>query len=80
MKAPEFGTVGFEIHELTEQATYVARALQTLEWMRDAGVVTEEGDHFGFVRETWRDLKKLEAWFYAQGVKPRDIDMGAFVQ
>lgn len=80
MTAPAFGTIGFEIHELTEQATYVARAIHTLECLREWGTVDEADDMIaGFVRQSWADLKRLEAWFYEQGVKPRDIDLGAFV-
>jgi len=76
---PEFGTIGLEIHELTEQATYVARAIHTLEWLRDNGAIDKDDDTYGFVRQSWVDLKRLEAWFVAQGVRPRDIDLGAFV-
>jgi hypothetical protein len=80
MTAPQFGTVGCEIHELTEQATYVARAINTLECLGEWGVIDEADDmNAGFVRQSWAELKRLEAWFYAQGVKPRDIDLGAFV-
>jgi len=79
MKA-EFGTVGVEIHELTEQATYVARALNMLEKLRDAGIIQDDGSMAtALVSDSWLELRRVLEYFYAQGVKPRDIDLGAFV-
>jgi len=78
MKA-EFGTVGVEIHELTEQATYVARAINTLESLREWERMNAEDMRTSFVLQSHGDLTKLLQWFYVQGVKPRDIDLGSFV-
>jgi len=33
-----------------------------------------------FVRQTWEELKRMEAWYQSQGIKPRDIDFGGFVE
>lgn len=77
---PVFGQPAAEIHPLTEQATYVARALHTLEHLRDNGGVRDDGSiSAGFCVQSYNDLRKLMQWFYAQGVRPQDIDLGAFV-
>lgn len=79
MTAPQFGTVGMEVHELTGYATYVARALQTLQTTREWQSGDTNDMAVLFVRDSFAELHKVLQWFYEQGVKPRDIDLGAFV-
>lgn len=77
---PTFGQLVSELHPLTEQATYVARALHTLQHLRDNSVVRDDGSVSAqFCAQSYNDLRTLLAWFYDQGVRPQDIDLGAFV-
>lgn len=76
---PTFGTPGAEIHELTEQATYVARAIHTLEATREWRSGDSTDMAVLFVRDSHMELRRLLKWFYAQGVKPEQIDFAAFV-
>lgn len=77
---PEAARVMTEEHaQLLEHATYIARALQTLECLREWG--RAEGDDLPslFVHQTYRELKRMEAYYREQGIRPREIDFGAFV-
>lgn len=77
MTKPTFGQPPATIHELTAQATIIARAIQTLEWLRDTDTIKDKSSiQYGFMNESWEELTKLLDWFYAQGVNPKDIDYG----
>lgn len=67
--------------ELIEQLTLVARAIHTLEWLRDNGVIEEDADSMAWdwCRQSWHDLRRLRDYYRSQGVSLRDIDLGAFV-
>lgn len=68
-----------EYAALLEQATIVARAIQTLETLREHGKVEGDDTPSLFVRQSWAELKRLMRMYEAQGVRPHDIDLGMFV-
>lgn len=65
--------------DLLEQATLVARAIHTLEWLRDNGAVQKETTADDWCRQSWCDLNRLQQHYREQGVSMRDIDLGQFV-
>jgi len=64
---------------MLEHATLIYRAIHTLEHLRDNGDVDEDSVSAIFAEQSWRDLRRLLRWYYEQGVRPAEIDIGDFV-
>ena len=62
-----------------QQVTIIARAIQTLEWLRDNPGSLRDETSIGscMAAESWRELRELEVALTAQfGIAPRTIDHG----
>ena len=58
-----------------DHASIVARAIHTLEYLRDYDII-ENDDSLPalFVRQSWSDLRRLLAHYTALGILPEDIE------
>lgn len=64
---------------LLEQATLVYRAIQTLEYLGEYGIIEDDDSVPSMlVAQSWHDLKRLMGMYKAQGIRVADIDIGAF--
>lgn len=64
-----------------ELATYISRAIHTLERLRDNNIVEDDDSTLSlFVRQSFDDLRYALDQLVARGVDRRQIDLGEFVR